>query len=241
MPNKGAYPKSEPRFEVQMARPQMFSTATFVLLTATAGLVTATAAHADSDSLFTLGVGAQYAHVPESVVDAEAAKRQFGVFSRVKMLRFLGAEFSTQMDEDPGTQGERLLSPRYQISGMINLLPTEYFNLFVVGGTGAHLAGDRFKIDGESTSLQAGPGLEIFLGDHVAIGADVRFRTPGPSKIREDINARIESEVMTHAGSAPSSHSQALTDQKIQQIEAEERRAVGIHVWQANFTFGVYL
>lgn len=187
-------------------------------------------ARADVDDWFTLGLGAQYGFVSSGSEDAsEAPARQFGFVSRLKVLKFIGAEVTTAFDEDPGSQRDRILSPRYQIGAMLNLVPTEYFNLFGVAGTGAQSAGDLFSIDGATTSLYFGPGLEVFVTDHVAVGGDVRWRLPGPAYIKGEVEAQIESQA------------DALSPEGLEAgapaIEAE----VGPRLWQANFTVSLYL
>ena len=194
-----------------------------------AAAVAPSAASADVDSLFTLGVGAQYAYVPSDAAGQEgAATRQMGLVSRAKILKFLGVEAATQIDQDPSTQQERLLSPRDQIGAMLNLIPTEHFNLFAVGGTGAHNAGDLFNSKAEDLSFHFGPGLEIFVGDHVALGADARFRMAGPTAIREKVESSIR---------------QSLTAEALTRDGAPETIDVdvGVKVWQANFTVSFYL
>jgi len=202
--------------------------ALFAVLCSAAAVVP-TAAHADVDSLFTLGVGAQYAYVPTDAAGQEgAATRQMGLVSRAKILRFLGVEATTQIDQDPSTQEFRLLSPRYQIGAMLNLIPTEHFNLFAVGGTGAHSAGHLFNAKAEDLSFHFGPGLEIFVGDHIALGADARFRMAGPRAMREQVESAI---------------GQSLTAEALTRDGAPETIDVdvGIKVWQANFTVSFYL
>lgn len=178
--------------------------------------VAATTAHADNTSWFTLGVGAQYSYVSGAAGAApEMPAHQYGVVSRLKLLKFLGAEFTAQLDQDPKTQPLRHLSPRYQLGAMVNLIPTQYFNVFVVGGLAAHAMGDLVDIAGRTTSFHAGPGLEVYLGDHVAIGGDLRWRAAGP----EYIEARILDE---------------LSARPVDEL-------VGLDLWQANFTLSWYL
>jgi len=187
-------------------------------------------ARAEVDDWFTLGLGAQYSYVGSGSEDAaEAPARQFAFVSRLKVLKFFGAEVTTAFDEDPNSQSDRILSPRYQIGAMLNLVPTEYFNLFAVAGTGAQSAGDLFSVKGASTSLHFGPGLEVFVSDHVAVGGDVRWRLPGPAYIKDEVEAQIESrtDALVREGQGTTAPS----------VEAE----VGPRIWQANFTVSVYL
>ena len=197
-------------------------------LAAGALMLAPASAHADVDSLVTVGVGAQYAYVSaKSIAGDQAPERQYGFVSRLKVLRFLGAEATTNFDEDPHTQRDRILSPRYQVGAMLNLIPTEDFNLFLVGGTGAQRASDLFNAKGATTSFHAGPGLEIFIGSHVAVGGDFRFRMPGPSFIKEEVQDQISTQqALMATGGTPA-----------KTIDAN----VGPRTWQANFTLSFYL
>jgi hypothetical protein len=173
-------------------------------------------ASADVDSLITLGAGAQYGFVTDTVArDPEAPRRQYGLVARLKILRFVGIEAVGQLDENPHTQSLRVLSPRFQLGLMLNVIPTRWFNLYAVGGLGAHEGGDLFNLNGASTSLHAGPGLEVFLSEHVSLGFDVRFRVPGPN--------HIKSEVVDQLSTAP------MDD------------AISMRVWQSNVMLGWYL
>ena len=188
------------------------------LLAIAALTLSAAPALADANDLLTLGVGAQFSYVPTPGTEAASdvtANHQYGVLSRVKVLRFLGVEFAAQLDQDPKTQPLRHLSPRYQLGAMLNLVPTDHFNLFAVAGLAAHEMGDLVDLAGRTTSLHAGPGLEIYLSEHVAFGADLRWRVPGP----EYLKARVRDELST---------------EPVDQL-------VGFEVWQANFNLTYYL
>lgn len=152
------------------------------------GALSATQAHANSDDWFTLGGGAQYSYVQGDVAqDPEVGQLQYGLLTRAKILRFVGLEASWQLDHEAGTQSERLLSPRYSLGLMLNLVPTEYFTLYGITGTGAHEVGHLIDLDGDTTSLFVGGGLEIYVGDHFAVGGDLRFRLPGPRHVKEEV------------------------------------------------------
>jgi hypothetical protein len=180
------------------------------------GMFTAAPASAAVDSWFTAGVGAQYSIVSDGVAQKTTTPGvQYGLVGRLKILKFLGIEMSTAFDQDPKTQDQRHLSPRYQIGAMVNVVPTRWFNLFVVAGTGAHGVGDLFDINGDTTSFHAGPGLEIFIGEHFAFGGDVRFRVPGPTWLKDQVKQELSLEPVNDATT--------------------------LDVWQVNLLAGVYL
>ncbi len=171
-------------------------------------------AFADNNSLFTLGMGAQYAFAQPQQQNAAQTKFQYGALGRLKLLRFLGVEASVLLDQDPKSQEKRLLSPRYQLGFMLNLIPTDYFHLYGIAGVGAHEFKDIHDMDGETTSFFMGPGLEIFLGEHLALGGDLRFRLQGPHQIKEEIRDEMSPEPVD--------------------------RALSLEVWQGNFTLSYY-
>lgn len=175
----------------------------------------ATPALAASNSVVTLGVGAQYGFVSGEVSDAhsDAPEHQYGLLARLKLVRFLGLEVASQLDHDPKTQGERLLSPRYQVSLMANLFPSDKVNIFVAGGLAAHELGDLFDASAETTSYHLGPGLELFLGEHLALGGDVRVRVPNAAHVRARVNDELSAAPVTGI----------------------------LEVWQANLTISYYL
>ncbi|MFN3201764.1 MAG: hypothetical protein ACE366_25390 [Bradymonadia bacterium] len=164
------------------------------------GLCISGPAAADSDSWFTLGGGAHYSFVQDQVSEnPEVGQMHYGLLTRAKILRFVGLEASWQLDHEAGSQADRILSPRYQLGLMLNLVPTKYFTLFGVLGTGAHEAGHLINLNGASTSLFTGGGLEVYLGDHVAVGFDLRFRLPGPYHLKEEVVEERSSEPLEEA------------------------------------------
>ena len=176
-------------------------------------------AAAANDSLLTLGVGAQYGFVSSSVSEEspDAPDHQYGLVTRLKLLRFIGLEAATQLDHDPGSQTSRLLSPRYQLGLMANL-PIRYVSIFAIGGIAAHNGGDLVSPSGATTSFHLGAGVEFFVGEHLALGGDLRYRVPGVRNVQERIE-RIQTGV-----DAPEAPEGGLFD-----------------VWQINFTISYYL
>ncbi|MCA9546144.1 MAG: outer membrane beta-barrel protein [Myxococcales bacterium] len=165
------------------------------LLAALASLLTAAPALADNTSLITLGLGGQYGFGSPAAAEApDAARYQYGVLTRVKLLRFIGLEFAAQLDEHPASQAERILSPRFQVGALLHVIPTDWFSLYAAAGLGAHALSDTLNLDGASTSIFVGPGLEVFLGDHLTLGLDVRVRAPGPHHLKREVVDTMSSE-----------------------------------------------
>ncbi len=170
---------------------------------------------AASNSVVTVGAGAQYGFVSGEVARAhdDAPEHQYGLLARLKIVRFIGLEIATQLDHDPKTQRGRLLSPRIQIALMANLFPSDYVNIFVVGGFASHDFGDLFDPNGRTTSYHVGSGLEFFLGDHLAVGGDIRARIPNADYVKAQVVDELSSAPITGL----------------------------LNVWQANLSFSYYL
>ena len=175
-----------------------------------------TPARADRHGLVALGAGPQFSYVPDKVSSIEETPSvQYGLVSRLKLLGITGIETTFQLDQDAGTQGSRHLSPRYQLGVLLNLVPTRYFTLFAVTGTGAHSVTDLWDINGESTSLHLGGGVEVFVERRYTVGMDLRFRVPGPRRVRELM--------------------------KEERREDSVREAMSFRVWQVNLSAVFYL
>lgn len=170
---------------------------------------------AASNSVVTAGAGVQYGFVSGDVAQQNPAapEHQYGLVGRLKVIRFIGLELGAQLDQDPKTQRERLLSPRLQVALMANVFPSDYVNLFIAGGFASHELGDLFDPSGTTTSYHVGPGLEVFVGDHLAVGGDLRARIPNAGYVKAQVTDELSAAPIT-----------GLLD-----------------VWQANLTVAYYL
>ena len=66
---------------------------------------------------------------------------------------------------------------------------------------------------GTTTSYHVGPGLEVFVGDHLAVGGDLRARIPNAGYVKAQVTDELSAAPVT-----------GLLD-----------------VWQANLTVAYYL
>ncbi len=141
-------------------------------------LISATA-KADNDSVMTLGVGSHTVLSRPTVTEAGGPQATFGgqgFTARLRLLYLFGAELSYDM-MNQATQAHA--APTYRWSGLLYLVPTARFSLFVLAGFGAGSTGDLFAWDGASTSYHMGSGFEIGISPNWVLGADVRLNVPG--------------------------------------------------------------
>ena len=151
-----------------------------------AGLLGPVAAPAKTNSLITLGLGAQLGFAsPGKAMVREAPQTPYGFIARLKLMQVFGIETVVGFDEDPASQRERQLSPRLQLSAMFNFNVAEPLNIFLLGGLGAHGPSDLVDLGGSTTSFHLASGLEVYIAEHFAVGGDVRLRLPGMGYIDE--------------------------------------------------------
>jgi hypothetical protein len=108
----------------------------------------------------------------------------------VRVVRFLGGEFSVERREDDFTFGEgevKLETTPVQLSAVVYPLGMFAVTPYVLGGTGwyflkASISGDvdlpyvfgEGTIEVTETAPHIGIGVEAFIGDHFSFGADAR-------------------------------------------------------------------
>jgi len=162
-------------------------------------------AFAASDSMFTLGFGSHtlvstLAGTGGESTGATAIGQGFN--ARLRLLYALGVEFSYDLISDRNRSSLNVQTPVFKWSGLLYLVPTRAFSLFLLGGLGASASGDLVSPAGSTTSYHGGAGVEIGMGKHWVVTADFRVLVPGYAQVIERGKASL-----AKAGEMP-----ALTD-----------------------------
>lgn len=171
-------------------------------LTVALGLA-APPAHAGSQSLFTLAMGTEFGvnrHVPIEGGSSRSFVSELTV--RLRFLKVLGASFAYNLVPVKDT-GELVFASTYRLSGLLYVVPTEHVSLYLTGGYGAKDIGDMATVTGSTNTYHAGAGLEVYLGDHIALHVEYLWLVPGSSSIQGSVARRatadVEATVQAHA------------------------------------------
>lgn len=152
-------------------------------------------AHGGSNSLITLGFGAE---LGLSRSNQPGLDSDYGflaeITARLRLFRFLGASFSYNLGSASGA-GELSFSSKFRLTGLLYLYPGERASVYVIGGFGSRDIRDIVDLHGATTSYHIGAGIEIYLGRRFAFHADYLWVIPGSASIHQTIDSHTEETV----------------------------------------------
>ncbi len=156
------------------------------------GLGWASVARAESDSVVTLGFSGRlsFQKPGQSLEGGEDYLLHAGM--RVELLYLLGAEFEAAYVPDR-LSGD-IYRPGYRLTGHLHMANYQYFDLYL----GVGLASGRFKdvvdVEGETTVYRVGSGMEIILGGHWGLGAEVYWSVAGLGHFNKRLTESLQNE-----------------------------------------------
>jgi hypothetical protein len=162
--------------------------------------LTAAPAFAKSDSIVTFGLGTHGVMTRLGSISpggATALTGGMGLSARLRLLYFLGAEFSYELTGSTGIEPVNVPKPVYQLSLLIYPYTSRRVAVFLLAGLGSQNITDIVNVGGGTTSYHGGLGLEVGLTPHWMIAADGRINLPGYQQLID----RIEPAAMLTHGS----------------------------------------
>lgn len=152
-------------------------------------------AHAGSNSLVTLGFGAELglSRFAQPGFDSD-----YGflaeITARLRLFRFLGASFSYNLGSASGS-GELSFASKFRLTALLYLYPGERASVYVIGGFGSRDIRDIVDLQGSTTSYHGGAGIEVYIGRRFAVHVDYLMVVPGSASIHQAIDRRTEETV----------------------------------------------
>jgi hypothetical protein len=145
-------------------------------------------AHAGSNSLFTLGFGAELGWGRHSPLDGERQNSFVGeITARLRIFRILGAQFAYNLASAEET-GVLSFTHKFRITFALYLLPTEHVSIYVLGGYGARDIRDLGTLTGATNTYHAGVGTELYIGRRFAITLEYLWLIPGYASMEQAIS-----------------------------------------------------
>lgn len=159
-------------------------------------------AFADGSSILTVGVGAGLGiHKTEHAGSQSETAFINQASVRLKLLYFLGADFSYDMsrnddlvDVDPTALRTQA---KMRMTGLLYPYSGDTVGFYLGGGVGATRLGELFAVDQPGNSYHAGAGLEFHLNDHITIDTSFFIVMPGASSIETSRVAQVEAALAT--------------------------------------------
>ncbi len=150
-------------------------------------------AHAGSQSLLTLGIGAELGYGQYN----PNSNDPMGGFiaeltARVRLFRILGVQFSYNLTGAIDT-GDLSFSSKYRLTGILYLLPNRRVSVYVMGGVGARDIREIISVTGATNSYHLGAGIEVYFGRRFAISLEYCWIVPGYASMEQSVQAEIDS------------------------------------------------
>ena len=162
-------------------------------------LLVAGSARAESNSLFSVGLGTGVGvsrHTPFKATPTSSFSSELSL--KVKMLHFLGLELAYSPTDGQATSGASdslVFDSKFRLSGLLYVVPTYPVGLYLKGGLGGGRVGDMFDASSDTSSYHAGGGLDVHIGSHVVIAAEFLLLIPGLESIKQTLSTVTNEEI----------------------------------------------
>lgn len=166
------------------------------LVTLAAGLAITGTAHANSDSLFTVGVGTALGVNQSSSLGGSVETTFTSEISlKFKALHVLGVEFA-YAPTDSDDEGQPLVfDGAFRASGLLYLVPTYPVTFYLKGGLSSGKITELFDIDAPSVSYHTGAGLDVHIGDNLVMGLEYLLLIPGLNGVKQTFTSYANEEI----------------------------------------------
>ncbi|MEZ0313970.1 MAG: outer membrane beta-barrel protein [Myxococcota bacterium] len=150
-------------------------------------------AKADAKSWFAYGVNTSLG-MRQNSGDADGNTRSvastFGI--QLKFLRFLGVELGYSPFGSGADAPVRFDNP-WNASALLYIVPTSPVGAYLKGGVGNSSFARIFDVDGQEATYHGGAGLEVYVTDHLVLGGEFLFLTPGARTIIDGLSGTNDS------------------------------------------------
>ena len=159
----------------------------------------------------TLGLGTGFGFTRAKDLTADSSQNGVGaeISMRLKLFRVLGAEVAmTPLGSRNDDGSDLVFDSKFRLSGLLYLVPLDVLGVYAKAGIGGQSFTDLVKLTDESNSYHAGGGLDVYVGDHVAIGAEFLVLLPGV----DSVSKALIRKALTAEQSGPSNAGAPVND-----------------------------
>ena len=147
-----------------------------------------TSAQAGVTSLITGSVGTQFGVSHTRQINDQAESDLVSELElTMKLFRFIGMELAYNPAAPNNQQNELVFHSRLRLAGQLHLIPLNVFSMYVSAGLGAEDFTGFSSFTEDTNAYHGGLGAEVFIGEHVAIGAEYLMVVPGIRSIQHNV------------------------------------------------------
>jgi hypothetical protein len=164
--------------------------------------LTPAAALADAHSLVTVSVGTAFAFGQASDPRSEARSSATPDLElRLRLFHVMAFDFSYSPLDRPQANAQLTFSSQFRASAVLYLVPLEVLGVYAKAGIGGQSLGDLATVTSPTNSYHGGGGVEVYLTDHVALGAEFLVLVPGVTSIQKAVaNDLVRRQALVAAG-----------------------------------------
>jgi hypothetical protein len=150
-------------------------------------------AMADANSMLTVAVGTGMSITRSKDLDSSAWQSAVApeLNLRLKMFKVLALELGFTPGREAPTDVELCYDSTYRMSALLYLVPLDSFGLYAKLGFGGDRISDMVSVTSPSNSYHGGGGVDVYLWDHLAVGAEFLLLTPGITAVEDAILRRV--------------------------------------------------
>lgn len=151
-------------------------------------LLVSSSVQAGVTSMVTGSVGTQLGVSHTRQIDAQAESDIVSELEvTMKLFRFLGMELAYNPAAPNNKQNELVFHSRLRLAGQLHLIPLDVFSMYLSAGLGAEDFTGFSSFTEDTNAYHGGVGAEVFIGEHVAIGAEYLMVVPGIRSIQHNV------------------------------------------------------
>jgi hypothetical protein len=164
--------------------------------------LTPAAALADAHSLVTFSVGTAFAFGQASDPRSEAQSSATPDLElRLRLFRVMAFDFAYSPLDQQQANTQLTFASQFRASAVLYLVPLEVIGVYAKAGLGGQTLGDLTTVTSATNSYHGGGGLEVYLTDHVALGAEFLVLVPGVTSIQKTVaNDLVRRQALVAAG-----------------------------------------
>lgn len=149
-------------------------------------------AMADANSMLTVAVGTGMSVTRSKDLDSNAWRNAVApeINLRLRLFRALAFELGFTPGREAPTDVELCYDSTYRASALLYLVPLDSFGLYAKLGFGGDRVSDMVSVTSPSNSYHGGGGIDVYLWDHLAVGAEFLLLTPGVTAVEDAILRR---------------------------------------------------
>jgi len=183
-----------------------------IIMTCFSLMMIATSAEAGVTSLVTGSVGTQLGVSHTSQVGEQPQSDLVSELElTMKLFRFLAMEVAYNPAAPNNENNELVFHSRLRLAGQLHVIPLDVFSMYLSAGLGAEDFEGFSSFTEDTNAYHGGVGAEVFIGEHMAIGAEYLMVVPGIRSIQHNVVSNALEATLGEGGSPQMAQTEGMS------------------------------